>query len=60
MKTLKIELAGDFQKGKTHPIIRLKGQWLAALGFPPGARVHLQPGPPGTLTLSAIPATPVG
>ena len=43
-RTLKIEIAGDFFRRKTHPKIRLQGQWLAKLGFNPGSRVTVDSG----------------
>jgi hypothetical protein len=52
-RSLKIEMAGDFFRRKTHPKIRLQGQWLAKLGFPPGSRVEVIPGPSGEITLKA-------
>jgi hypothetical protein len=50
-RSLKIEKAGDFWRRKTHPKIRLEGQWLARLGFNPGNRVLIIPGPSGQITL---------
>lgn len=44
-------MAGDFFKGKTHPKIRLEGQWLARLGFPPGSRVAVVPMAEGEIIL---------
>ncbi len=52
-RSLKIEMAGDFFRRKTHPKIRLEGQWLAKLGFNPQSRVLVIPGPAGELTLRA-------
>jgi len=52
-RTLKIEIAGDFSRRKTHPKIRLEGQWLARLGFNPGNRVMVIPGASGEITLKA-------
>jgi len=52
-RSLKIEIAGDFFRRKTHPKIRLQGQWLAKLGFTPGSRVAVIPGPSGEITLRA-------
>jgi len=52
-RSLKIELAGDSWRGKTYPKIRLQGLWLAKLGFPPGCRVAVIPGPSGEITLRA-------
>jgi hypothetical protein len=50
-RTIKVECAGDFFRQKTHPKIRLKGQWLAKLGFPPGCRVAVVPLAVGEITL---------
>jgi hypothetical protein len=50
-RSLKIEIAGDFFRRKTHPKIRLQGQWLAKLGFAPGSRVAVVPIAAGELTL---------
>jgi hypothetical protein len=50
-RTLKIETAGDFWRGKVTPKIRLAGQWLEQAGFKPGCRVEVQCNQPGTLTL---------
>jgi hypothetical protein len=50
-RTLKVEIAGDFFRRKTHPKIRLEGQWLARLGFNPGSRVAVIPGASGEITL---------
>jgi len=51
IRTLKIEAAGDFWRGKVSPKIRLAGQWLERAGFKPGCRVEVQISQPGTLTL---------
>lgn len=40
-RSLKIEETGDFARAQIIPGIRLRGQWLAAAGFPPGARVRV-------------------
>ena len=50
-RTLRIESAGDFWRGKITPKIRLTGQWLEQAGFKPGHRVEVQLHEPGTLTL---------
>ena len=50
-RKLKIEIAGDFFRRKTHPKIRLQGQWLAKLGFAPGNRVAVVPMAAGELML---------
>ena len=47
VRTLKIEEAGDFFRGRIKPKIRLMGRWLEQAGFKPGSRVavtHLAPG----------------
>jgi hypothetical protein len=44
-------MAGDFFRRKTHPKIRLEGQWLARLGFPPGSRVAVVPTAEGEIIL---------
>lgn len=53
IRSIKIEMAGDFFRRKTHPKIRLQGQWLAKLGFTPGSRVAVIPGQVGEITLKA-------
>jgi hypothetical protein len=50
-RSLKIEIAGDFFRRKTHPKIRLEGQWLAKLGFPAGSRVAVVPMVEGEIVL---------
>jgi hypothetical protein len=57
-RKLKIEMAGDFFQGKTHPKIRLQGQWLARLGFPPGSRVAVVPLAEGEIVLKVERPTP--
>ena len=52
-RSIKIEMAGDFFRRKTYSKIRLQGQWLAKLGFPPGGRVVVVPGASGEITLRA-------
>jgi hypothetical protein len=59
-RSLKIEMAGDFFRRKTHPKIRLEGQWLARLGFPAGSRVAVVPMAAGEIVLKVempIPST---
>lgn len=51
-------MAGDFFHGRTHPKIRLQGQWLAALGFPPGGRVEVVQTADGILELRAFRPSP--
>lgn len=41
-RTLKIEETGDYFIGKTKPLIRLKGKWLAELGFKPNSKVEVR------------------
>lgn len=50
-RSLKIEMAGDFFRGNTHPVIRLKGRWLAAVGFKPNDRVAVIPIAAGEIPL---------
>jgi hypothetical protein len=50
-RSLKIEMAGDSFRQKTFPKIRLQGQWLAKLGFPPGCRVAVVPMATGEIML---------
>jgi len=57
-RSLKIEIAGDFFRRKTHPKIRLQGQWLAKLGFAPGSRVAVVPMAAGEITLKVERAMP--
>jgi len=57
-RKLKIEMAGDFFQGKTQPKIRLQGQWLARLGFPPGSRVAVVPLAEGEIVLKVERPTP--
>jgi Fe2+ transport system protein FeoA len=57
-RTLKIEIAGDFFRRKTHPKIRLQGRWLAKLGFAPGSRVAVIPVAEGEITLKVEGPTP--
>jgi hypothetical protein len=56
-RTLKIEIAGDFFRRKTHPKIRLQGQWLAKLGFVAGSRVAVVPVTAGEIILKLESAT---
>jgi hypothetical protein len=50
-RTLRIEVTGDFWRGKIKPKIRLTGCWLERAGFKPGHRVEVRSDQPGTLTL---------
>jgi len=52
-RNLKIEIVGDFFRRKTHPKIRLEGQWLAKLGFAAGSRVAIIPMADGEIMLKA-------
>lgn len=56
-RSLKIEMAGDFFRNKTHPLIRLKGRWLMALGFNPNSRVAVIPVTDGEITLKVEKST---
>jgi hypothetical protein len=58
-RTLKIETAGDFWRGKVSPKIRLTGRWLERAGFAPGHRVTVEISQPGTLTLRFLNQTDV-
>ncbi|HQB17585.1 MAG TPA: SymE family type I addiction module toxin [Verrucomicrobiota bacterium] len=53
VRTLKIEAAGDFWRGRIQPKIRLTGRWLKQAGFPPGARVQVICVAPGVIELRA-------
>lgn len=55
-RTLKIETAGDFWRGKVSPKIRLTGQWLERAGFKPGNRVEIKLIEHGKITLEFMPA----
>lgn len=52
-RTLKIEEAGDFWRKKTHPKIRLKGQWLKHAGFKAGNHVSVNCVAPGVIELKS-------
>lgn len=52
-RSIKIESDGDYFKRKVFPKIRLRGQWLAAAGFPPESRVKVMQIAPGMLLLKA-------
>ena len=54
VRSLKIEIAGDFFHQKTKPKIRLAGNWLARAGFKPGHRVEVLLEQPGSLTLRFV------
>ena len=53
-RTLKIEEAGDYWRGRVIPKIRITGRWLERAGFKPGNRVEIQVSEPGTLTLRFV------
>jgi hypothetical protein len=57
-RKIKIEIAGDFFRRKTHPKIRSQRQWLAKLGFAPGSRVAVIPMTAGEITLKIERPTP--
>jgi hypothetical protein len=57
-RTLKIEIAGDFFRRRTHPKIRLEGQWLARLGFPAGGRVEVVQTGDGVVELRTVKPSP--
>ena len=50
-RRIKIEERGDFFLKKTIPVVRLKGRWLLAAGFPAGRHVELTVIAPGILEL---------
>jgi hypothetical protein len=52
-RSLKIESTGDYFRKRISPIIRLKGKWLAAAGFPPGGRIQLTHLANGVIQISA-------
>lgn len=53
-RTLKIESAGDYWRGRVTPKIRLTGQWLERAGFKAGNHVVVQISQPGTITLQFV------
>jgi hypothetical protein len=55
-RTLKIEAAGDFWRGRVVPKIRLTGKWLERAGFKPGCRVAIEMSGQGMMTLRFQPA----
>jgi hypothetical protein len=55
-RILKIEARGDFHQKKVTPAIRLKGKWLASLGFTPNSHVALASTAHGTIQLTVIPS----
>jgi hypothetical protein len=52
-RKLKIEMDGDFWKGKIKPKIRLKGSWLEQAGFKAGSHVSVKSIAPGVIELRA-------
>lgn len=50
-RALKIEERGDFFSGKTFPMVRLRGKWLQAAGFPPGQRLTVKIVSPGVIEM---------
>jgi hypothetical protein len=58
IRSIKVEIAGDFFRRKTYPKIRLQGHWLAKLGFPPGCRIAVIPMAAGEITLKVEGPTP--
>jgi hypothetical protein len=50
-RTLKIDRCGDWFKKKIWPGLRLRGQWLGAAGFQPGAKVTVRMIGPGQLII---------
>jgi hypothetical protein len=55
-RTLKIEAAGDYWRGRVVPKIRLTGKWLERAGFKPGNRVEIKSDGQGMLTLRFEPS----
>ena len=51
VRTLKIEVHGDFSKGLRKARIRLIGHWLERAGFSPGNRVRVTCVAPGVIEL---------
>ena len=54
VRSLAIEKAGDFFRGKVTPKIRLCGKWLEKAGFKPGHRVEVCIEQPGSITLRFV------
>jgi hypothetical protein len=50
-RTLKIEERGDYSSDRTFPMVRLRGKWLQAAGFPPGERLTLTLVSPGVIEM---------
>ena len=50
-RTLKIEERGDYSCDKTFPMVRIRGKWLQAAGFPPGERLTLTLISPGVIEM---------
>ena len=53
-RTLKIEERGDYFAKKTTPVVRLKGRWLQAAGFPAGRHLQLTVISPGVIELRVM------
>ena len=57
IRTLKIEVDGDFWRRRIKPKIRLRGRWLELAGFSPGNRVQVICVAPGVIELRVPEAT---
>ena len=53
-RVLKIEEVGDFYHQRTHPCLRLKGQWLAGAGLFPNHHVRVENPRPGVLVVRLL------
>lgn len=54
-RSIKVESTGALRRDqKRIPKIRLCGQWLAAIGFPPGSRVQLVALAEGLIELRSV------
>jgi hypothetical protein len=53
-RTLKVQLVGDFWKGKVFPLIRMQGKWLEKAGIVPDSRVEIENPAPGVLVIRQI------
>lgn len=49
---LKIDRCGDWFRKRIWPGLRIRGQWLGAAGFQPGARVSVKVVAPGQLLIT--------
>lgn len=54
IRTLKVQLVGDFWKGKVFPLIRMQGKWLEKAGIVPDSRVEIENPVPGILVIRQI------